>query len=329
MKTIAYLVYGDAIEYHLELTFSIASVVRFLKEDQSDIRIVIVTDKDQCRPDLPVEYIVYSKKEFDIWTNNGKYNHSAKINALSKVLQMSDGPVILLDTDTYFTEHPEKVFGKISYGNTVMHESEGKVGLMHEWIPLLKLSPSTIMEYTINEDCFMYNSGVIGVSSYNIKHLKDAIILTETLFNIKKLFNIEQFSVTNVLIKHTNVSLTKDMIVHYWKSQNRIFAHLLIRDLVPEFTEKAFQRLVESNVKIQIPKVSIIDKIISHVLSKIFKWDGNYKFAYIAYRASNSANSDVYKKAWYEVAKLFLRKSNYDINNIKRDFKNSKYYKYY
>lgn len=329
MKTIAYLVYGDAVEYHLELTFSVASIIRFLNEEQSDIRIVIITDKEGCRPDLPVEYIVYSHQEFQNWTNFGKYNHSAKLHAAIKALEKSDGPVLLIDTDTYFIDHPKKAFEKISCGNTVMHEDEGKIGIMQDWQPLLMKAPPCILDYSINKDSFMYNSGAIGVSLDDIPLLNDAIIIADYLYAIQPLFNIEQFSLTAVLHKRTNVSFVNSIIEHYWPAHKRIFSHILIKNAVPEFTKENFNLLVENTISVQMPKIRNIDKIVTSLFAYFLKWDGNYKFAYLCYRSMKSEKNHAIKQGWYKVSKIFLSKSNYNDDRIKKNFKNLNKFTYY
>jgi hypothetical protein len=122
MNTIAYLLYGDTREYHLELTYSVLTARHFLRSDIGDTRLLLITQENQFRDDLPIEQIHFSSSQFDDWTYGRQYFHGAKVHALALALDNSDGPVVLIDTDTAFTSSPRLLFDRIGPGRSVLHE---------------------------------------------------------------------------------------------------------------------------------------------------------------------------------------------------------------
>lgn len=320
MKTIAYLVYGGRREYHLELTLSVASATKYIRENGSDIRIVLICDRENIRPDLPVESLLFDEIQLSNWTGNGTYTHAAKLSALMMALRTLDGPVALVDTDTVFLDHPQRVFDKIGPGRSVMHVHERPIGESSVWQPLLAVVPAEVNGFAIHASSAMNNSGVIGVDPADIGLLDEALKLMFSLHEIHPIFNIEQFAVTQGLLKGTRVSAISDLIYHYWITHERLFMHAAAQNICPQFTVENFERLVTAPIKLGMPDKRLIDKVVTALKSRLRRWDGDYRFADAAYRASKATKDADHAKVWRTIARSQVTRSARDPAQARKDF---------
>lgn len=321
MQTIAYLVYGDRWEYHAELSLSIASAMRFLRNSRGNIRFLLITDTEGCRPDLPIDYLVFTQAEFREWTRNGIYQHAAKVHALKKAMAHSDGPVVLLDTDTRFIEHPDKLFAMIGPGRSLMHHRETEIGKLDHWSAFLAAAPAEVQGYPINIKSIMNNSGVIGLHPQDISALDDAAGLIPSLTDIEPVFSIEQFAVTCTLSRHTEVGMANSVIDHFWQFHRRVFVHAQVRELSAAFTPEGFDALIEVSGTTNAPRAPFSLRLIANLKGKLFGWSGDYRFAYLAYRTALMNKNPFEARAWAEITHNALAKSCETPDRIKRDFK--------
>lgn len=320
MKTIAYLMYGARREYHLELTLSVASAIKHIRTDGSDIQIVLICDEANTRHDLPVDLIVFEDAQFREWTENGTYTHAAKLNALLLALRTLGGQVALTDTDTVFLDHPERVFDRIAPGRSVMHVHEKPIGESSVWRPLLDSAPAEVEGFAIGASSVMNNSGIIGLDSANISLIEEALKLMLSLHKIHPVFNIEQFAVTQGLLKGTHVSTVEDLIYHYWITHERLFMHAAAHSICPQFTGQNFERLVETPIALGMPNKRFSDKVMTAVKSRLRGWDGDYRFADAAFRASKSTKNADHAQVWRAIARSQVTRSGYDIAQAQKDF---------
>lgn len=308
--TLSYLVFGKRREYQLELTWSVLSAVRHLRRDPADIRIVLVTEEGNERPDLPIEHVHFSPAEFASWTGDGRNVHRIKEFALLKVLDRYRGKVAHLDPDTYFIDHPRRLFERVGPGQTVMHENEGPLGRHPIWAPLLEKGVSEVAGYPVTPQSPMYNSGVIGLTYEDCDLLRRSVELEDALFDLAWVFNIEQFATGAVLRAHTRLSECKDLLVHYWGPQ-RHFINLECDRRYPAFTREAFERLVglPELPLLGYPPMGLWDRLASYLLIGRRARDGDYRFAYLAARcaASCARRDPALANAWARVALEGLR----------------------
>ncbi|MBE9011317.1 hypothetical protein IQ250_13980 [Pseudanabaenaceae cyanobacterium LEGE 13415] len=308
MKVLAYFLYGNDREYLQELQFSILSAMRFL-QNQDEIVIRLICDSDQI--DLPIERLVFSPEEFDSWTRDRTYFFRAKIGAALKAIDQYQCPVILLDTDTFFTAHPAKMFDRISRNRSLMHRYESTLLDSPEpgWNPILE-QKIAINGIAINPDSPMYNSGVIGVHPSNRALLAEAFEILDRLYNISPVFNVEQFAVGAALAQKTMIATCSDVIEHYWGAQ---------KDFIRVQIAKALEQGNAENLLAQIPpfqgiypKVRKRDRILT-TLSFLKHWDNNYRRALLAYRSAlfYAAKDNQYANAWASNALQALKVSSH------------------
>lgn len=320
MKTIAYLMYGARREYHLELTLSVASAIKHTRADGSDIKIVMICDEANARHDLPVDLIIFNETQFCEWTENGTYTHAAKLNALLLALRTLNGQVALIDTDTVFLDHPQRVFDRIGPGRSAMHVHEKPIGESPVWQPLLDSAPAQVEGFAIDASSAMNNSGVIGVNSKDIGLIEEALKLMLSLYKIHPVFNIEQFAVTQALLKGTRVSTVADVIYHYWITHERLFMHAAAQRICPEFTVQNFERLVRAPIALGMPEKRLSDKVATALKSRLRGWDGDYRFADAAYRASKATKDADHAKVWRTIARSQVTRSARDPAQARKDF---------
>ncbi|MBV8884479.1 MAG: hypothetical protein JO235_10855 [Chroococcidiopsidaceae cyanobacterium CP_BM_RX_35] len=313
MKVIAYLLYGDKEVYQKELSFSILSALRLLKDNLSNVTISIISDRKNFNPNLPVDYIDLSQGELTEWTHNGNYNHRAKICALTKALDYYQAPVIMIDTDTYFIDDPSKLFERVSPQKSLMDCPENyTIGDKPFWRPLVeKIGHGIEVEgIDISPQSPMFNSGVIGVDITNRMLLEKSLVLNDELYSLSPIFNVEQFSIGTVLNKYTELLFSDDIVAHY-HGIKRPFIHVQISRLLKDFKAASLETLIAASntLELDLPRRSFKDKIITRILAFVKHWDGNYRFAYLAYRSAlyyASKDTD-YANAWASLTLLMAK----------------------
>ncbi|MBR8834056.1 MAG: hypothetical protein DSM106950_08445 [Stigonema ocellatum SAG 48.90 = DSM 106950] len=335
MKVIAYLLYGNKREYELELLFSIISALRLLKDNSEELIISVISDRQDVVPELPIDRIIFSQNEFAEWTNNGTYNHRAKICALIKALDHYQAPVILIDTDTYFIDNPAKLFDRVSPQRSVMHAFEDTINdQLYTWQPIIEKLGDGMnrSEFYVSPQSPMFNSGVIGVDLANRWLLEKSLTFVDELYSLSPVFNIEQFALGTVLNKYNDLSLSTDIVEHYW-SHERAFIHVQIRRAFKDLTATNLEIYLTDSSPLEIgyPATHWKDKLVSRLLARLKHWNSNYKFAYLAYRSALSCASkdSDYANAWAKVALQILKdlvfmdekKSFACLPNVQRDFR--------
>ncbi len=335
VHVLSYLLYGDKPEYQLELSYSVLTAMRHLRRSPSPVRIALVTDEANARPDLPVEHVIVSTAEFAAWTDGGRYLHMAQHRALAKALDCFGGKVVQVDTDTSFVEHPAKIFAKIGQGRSLMHTDEGPVGAQKRWRPFFEaLGPSAVVAgYRVAARQPIYNAGVIGLDARDRALLEDADAVVRGLYAMHPVFDAEQVGVGTVLDARTRLSVCDREIAHHWGVE-RWFVHAQIRRLLDPPGREGFERLAgaERLPRIGFPEKSVIDRVAARWRAFRRGVGRHYAFAYLAYRSALRAvdTDPVCANVWARVALHALRFHGDDVRDgtsgaldretIRRDF---------
>lgn len=275
--TLLYLVFGNKREFQLELTYSVLSAAHFLRS--KEIRIVLVCDSSNRRPDLPIEHLVVSDADLDAWITRDKY--AAKAHALSLGLERYGGAVALVDTDTVFTRSPLDLFRRVGPGRSVMHAEEGMLGDHAYWSGLLDSLHGPVEGHDVSSRSRMMNSGVVAIHEFDKAAIPAALELMNTLHSIEPIFNIEQFAFTAALGQRGELASCNDVIWHYW-GHHRRFAHAQIGALFPQFDNDTFTRHLDAPPPIGMPPVPTLTRARARLLQLVRRCDGDYRFAYIA-----------------------------------------------
>jgi hypothetical protein len=317
MKIIAYFLYGNRSEYKLELALSVISAIGQEKihadENTSEkITYCVITDQEDIGYPLPVEILRLEPGELARWTDNGTYNHRAKPSALLKALEHYKCPVAMIDTDTYFTKSPQKIFDDIDVANSVMHDFEYLIGNTPLWAPLLQKIDGQICinGYTTDSKSPMFNSGVIGLAIENKHLLADALEINDGLYKITPIFNIEQFALGLALSTKTKLHICNQIVRHYW-GMDRDFVRIQAARFLEDFSETSINEKIAAVVREKFghPSIPSRFKLIAWVLYFWKGWSREQKFAYICRLCERYyLQRDIeYSQAWGVLAKAMAR----------------------
>lgn len=301
MKTIAYLLYGNRREYHLELTYSVLSATHFLRQKADGIQIVLITTAAGRRDDLPVRHLIIDDAEMDRWTLGGTYTHAAKYEALVRAMDEFRGRVLLIDTDTYFFEHPGTLFERIGPGRALMCDTDAPLGAHGYWSDLLAKVDGPIAGYDVNAASPMFNSGVVGVDWSIRSKIDDVHDLMNGLLAIEPVFNIEQYAFSAVLGAHASLSVCPYSVKHYWGFDRR-FVHAQLDELFPEFSKELFERHVGQLRALGMPEKPLLARLRARTMSLLRGNNRQYGFAYLAYLCALSNDNPRMADVWANTA---------------------------
>src|SRR5215813_14582432 len=124
MNNLVYLVYGPDVQID-ELVYCVRSTLYTLGPEAKNYRIIVYTDDPDALGELPVKIEPVGSKLLAEWAGPFDFNHRRKIFAIRNSLEKFGGRLVYCDTDTYFLDHPDKVFSRIRPGRTFMHLCEG------------------------------------------------------------------------------------------------------------------------------------------------------------------------------------------------------------
>lgn len=232
MRILQYLSYGSNRLYHLELTYSVLSAHQYLLRHPSDIRIVLVADEQNVRPDLPVENIVVPAETLHRWQLNGTYNHAMQGNSLRHVVRLYGVPTILIDSDTVLRDHPRRLFERVAPGATLLNAREGKVRDLREWPEIDRIATAlggNAAGLPITPDTVMYNSGVMGVHPQDVELIDHVMQATEAMRAHSSLFTCNQISASMVFESQSTLSTCEDLVLHYWGGPRQYYRYQIDR----------------------------------------------------------------------------------------------------
>jgi hypothetical protein len=292
LKVLLFLIYGKNPIYHLELTYSVLSAARFLKDNPGDIRLVLAADADNHRPDLPVEHLLITPEMLDQWQMGGTYNHAIKIYALHHVLQKYDVPTILIDSDTVFRAHPDRMFERINVGRTLMHARERSLVDTPEWSgwrALIEACDGVVGGQAITAETMMCNSGVLGLDPQDA-HLMDLIKVTmHDIRTYSDVFTAEQLAASLVLDSHTELLMCDNLVEHYWDGP-RAYYHYQMNRMFPDVLKG--ERAANKDWDIAPLDPELIGSLGHRIAARIKKLqrraDPGFAHAYMAYLSAIS-----------------------------------------
>lgn len=235
MNILLFQIYGNQRVYHLELTYSILSAARFLKNDPAGIRIVLAADANNQRPDLPVEHLTLTPEMLHEWQLGGSYSHAIQAYALHHAVRSYDAPVILIDSDTVIQDHPRLMFDRIAPGKTLMHAREDRLGdsiEWPEWKALIERSGGSVAGWPVGSDSVMYNAGVLGLHPQDAPLMDEVKAAMHVIRDNSSMFTAVQLAASLVLGARTQLSVCDDLVEHYWGGP-RAYYHYQIERMFP------------------------------------------------------------------------------------------------
>lgn len=227
MKLLMYLLYGDNIAYYHEAKYSILSGLSYLSDKKEDIEIIVVTDQPDYFSNFPVLIETFDSEQYNNWIGEARYNHRAKNRAMAMILEKYQVPLAFVDTDTFFIDHPIKIFNRISKENTVLFNYEALISNIpniHNKLHNTSFKDFYNKTYNFPEDAAMWNSGVIGLLPEHKILLDEALVLLDNFYTLSDgIFIIEQLAISEALRNKTKVSAVDDILVHYFGKEKPFY----------------------------------------------------------------------------------------------------------
>lgn len=240
--TLAYLSYGDGVHVD-ETIFSILSALHWRDGSGPPVKIVVMTDTPQRFTGLGVTVETISQETLRAWLGPATYTHRRKLEAMKRALARYGGSVALVDGDTWFRQHPHKLFERIAPGKCCMHLLESKLidsrtssnKSIADFLAHSKFYRLDGKEYKISPNAAMWNSGVIGLHSSDATRIEESLHLLDQLMPCaSSAHTIEQFAVSCIL-KDMDLKETSDIVFHYWPLRIRNSFRTILGNIITDF----------------------------------------------------------------------------------------------
>ena len=229
LRTLIYLSYGEGLHV-LEIIFSVLSAKKFLKSEEDEIKIIVFTDHPECFATLGIETYYVDKSTLDVWLGGEAYVHRRKLMCVREALRLRGGSLVFVDSDTYVTRSPKRLFERVSPGRCCLHLMEVRLSdrpgkpthPLSEVVSKHAFYDLSGKQFKLSSTDQMWNSGVIGIHALDANLIDEAINLTDALWpKVRSVMTVEQFSI-GVVLKNNRISETSDIVVHYWRPDIRV-----------------------------------------------------------------------------------------------------------
>ncbi|HYG16845.1 MAG TPA: hypothetical protein VEC12_13895 [Bacteroidia bacterium] len=209
-----------------EAKFCVLSLLKFIKGD-NNYKIILYTDNRDFFKDIN-EYVSFEQLTAEMvhaWKGRHNFVHRVKIKMLLDFAGKYNGKFIYLDSDTWFTASPEKLFDLIDNKNALMHLSEARldskanpiIKKMHRFVKNNTFKISHGSEIKVPGNYFMWNAGVIGLETAAKPTVEKVLELTDAMLDAYQKHVMEQLAFSYFLQHEFSVHRTDDVIAHYWQ----------------------------------------------------------------------------------------------------------------
>ncbi len=227
MNHLVYFSYGHG-PHEMEARYSILSARQALARSGGDVRILLYTDDPRARPGDDVALRLVQPEELLAWTGPHGFHHRRKLSVLRDALKTLPGPVVLIDSDTYFRQSPLRLFDRIAPGRSLLHRREGH---LDKWNAtpfadhLAARTPPVSRDGTpwdCTADTPMWNSGIIGMHPQDVALVDEMLFLLDQILEPVRFHGAEQFAAGVVLMQRTRLAECLDIVFHYWLMERRL-----------------------------------------------------------------------------------------------------------
>jgi hypothetical protein len=227
--TVIYVSWGDDDIYHTGVLFNWLRLVG-LGYAKGVTNAVVYTDHPEYYADYPLQTRTINADELAQWSLNGQYFFRIKAKTLAEAVHQFGGKVLHIDSDILIERPLIELFNFVTPKQSIFALNEGRV--CSEYDAILNAEHDDFLRYYSDlKQVNMYGSAILGVSH----EMKEAVDAADELI-LKwipqtKAHTIEQFSISEALIR-SGVSL-KDLPGSYddFNSKGKkAYAKLRIRD---------------------------------------------------------------------------------------------------
>ena len=219
---LVYLVFG-AETYHQEAVFSIASALAQLGGTQDmPLDIQVFSDNPAPYAGLPVQVHTLDEATRKAWSEPHGYHFRTKHVLLRNVLETAE-KALLIDTDTFFHDSPMALFERVAPGTLLCNAFHAKYGDNRESVLYEALATYLAERGLADDDMWLLNSGVIGLTRQDAHLLDRSIELMDDVFSLAQgAYTLEEFCLSVAAYRTVNVRQCPDLIHHYW-SRKQLF----------------------------------------------------------------------------------------------------------
>jgi hypothetical protein len=231
-RTIMYFCYGSQSLYEQTL-YSILSLLHVTAGRNLDTRVIVYCDRPAEFAALPVETIEIDQRQLDAWLGGSDYIHRRKTCAIIDALQRFGGKVLFLDSDTYWTSPPDRLFNRIGRDRACFHTREGYLrstgtavdNALAQQLDRHQYRIGSVVPVEVDRTTMMWNTGVVGVHASNLNLVSEALVLSDQIWIDadptgaygKKIHHAEQFAM-GYAFRDCRLSEAVDTVYHYWPS---------------------------------------------------------------------------------------------------------------
>jgi len=226
-----YLDYGGRPQYRRELKYSLISLRQELGE-APDARIAIYTDAPQLYAKWPVQ-VVDVAAQTQAWSGGGLYHHRIKPAVVLDALKRFAAPVCFVDSDSivqpgFHAEVTAKMAPQEVWSVTKTAVVMNRFELRNPFPPLRGFRTSLPHLGQVRYDTansWMFNSGLIGVSTVHVPLMEDTLAYIDALIGRARKFpTLEQLALSEVArLSQTPVGEVRDSFLHYWQGRRRVY----------------------------------------------------------------------------------------------------------
>lgn len=308
-----YLVYGDDCRYYLQAKFSILSALRFHWHQTPEANILVLTERPESFAGYPVTVETLTRETLMKWAGPRQYLHRAKNRAMAQIMGKYRAKTVLVDTDTYFTRSPSRLFDRIAAGCALLHKKEGPIARcsreLRESLARVAIPMPDGSLYTPGANAPMWNSGVVGLDPADRRLLDQALFLVDGLYARTGIANMEQLGLGEVLGQTTRLRQAEDIVTHYWGRALPFFDAKLTY-FFARYGGETLDELVRrsSDCTASIPRDRLLGSAFAKLICRSKKYDGPLRYACKAVRYGTAAKRNEFEQAAQSVWRNRARK---------------------
>jgi len=259
-RVLLYIIYGEDAAYYDGAKFGILTFLNHMR-DEDPVEIVVLTEKPERFDGYPVQTITMSRQQKEEWSLGGRYHFRIKNRGIAFVmdaLSISDEDKLLfIDADLYFYKNPLPLFDLILSDQAVLYLNEGLVYKKKRFdVYVESLEGKSINlsegEFVLSKDSAMWGSAIIGVSGSMKKNIHIADQLIRAMIDLVPAHTIEQFSLSESLLRNYRIVEGKKYVGLYSTSGKKVYADQVIRKFFLEGSDLAIEQLIDCSKRVKI-----------------------------------------------------------------------------
>lgn len=278
---ILYLVFGDNLNVHLQVDFSILTMLQDLAKDDN---IHVITTNTAYYEHLKnhIHLIPLSEQTLKEWRGKHDFFWRAKIKAIEYIAKKyPEEDFMYLDGDTFLVDKLSPIKKKLHEGYGMMHLNEGHPkDMMTKSLRMWKtVKGHTYQGVTLSEKHDMWNAGVVAIPASKLTEtIQLALSLCDGMLDDQaEPIVIEQYSLSIALFEHTKLIEAKPWIGHYWGNKEEWLDYIHNFFLTSLTTNRSVEEEIATvaenkdyrNIPIHV-KVPNMKKKLTKLLNRIF-----------------------------------------------------------